>query len=226
LTKDLLIISSIGSKSFETDFSAPVSSRPISATRLSPIENKPTGSSNRTFDSNTNLDSVSVTSADNLHLSSPKTSAKSSRLAPLEINNNNNNNNNNEKTVKLKVETTRKSSAPLSTTTTGAAADGSSEVAKKDEDEAKSWTNFIEPLLNLMDGYFKDNHPDLFCDACDRLNKLLEMHQMFSKTCSKRAVILKIIFKYLDTDSDRIKIRISRIILNVTRLPHQFWLIG
>ncbi|CAF1030134.1 unnamed protein product, partial [Brachionus calyciflorus] len=38
---------------------------------------------------------------------------------------------------------------------------------------------------------------------------------IYSKTCSKRATILKILFKYLDTDNDRIKLKISRIILNM-----------
>ena len=54
-----------------------------------------------------------------------------------------------------------------------------------------------------------------FCEACDRLNKLLDSCQMYSKTCSKRATILKIVFKYLDTDSDMMKLKIAKLILNV-----------
>ena len=56
---------------------------------------------------------------------------------------------------------------------------------------------------------------DQFCEASDRLNKLLDSCQMYSKTCPKRATILKIIFKYLDTDSDMMKLKIAKIILNV-----------
>ena len=62
---------------------------------------------------------------------------------------------------------------------------------------------------------FEDNQVDQFCDNCDKLNKLLEQFQMYTKASSKRSIILKQIFKYLDTDCDRIKIRLSKIILNV-----------
>ena len=66
-----------------------------------------------------------------------------------------------------------------------------------------------------MNDYFKANAIEQFCEACDRLNKQLETHQMYSKTCTKRALLLKTVFKYLDTDSDKIKIKTSKVILNV-----------
>lgn len=79
-----------------------------------------------------------------------------------------------------------------------------------------NWTNHIEPLLNVMNTYCKENKEKEFCDACDHLSNLLETHQMLSKSCDKRAIILKTIFKYLDTDSDKMKLKISKIILNVS----------
>jgi hypothetical protein len=38
---------------------------------------------------------------------------------------------------------------------------------------------------------------------------------MLGKSSSKRTNILKILFKFLDTDNDQIKIKLSRIILAV-----------
>jgi hypothetical protein len=90
-----------------------------------------------------------------------------------------------------------------------------STLSKEEEKQNINWKNHIEPILNQLEVYFKEYLVDKFCDASDHLNSLLEQYQMFSKTFSKRATILKIIFKYLDTDCDRIKIKISRIILNV-----------
>jgi hypothetical protein len=104
------------------------------------------------------------------------------------------------------------------------------------EDE-ENWKNHIEPLISLMKMCLKgekliwmnsdlkfikietppiiDNQMDQFCENCDKLNKLLEQFQMYTKATSKRSIILKQVFRYLDTDCDRVKIRASKIILNV-----------
>jgi len=59
---------------------------------------------------------------------------------------------------------------------------------------------------------------DQFCEACDRLSKLIETHQMNSNKCSKRALILKTVFRYLDTESEKMKLKISKVILNVSKI--------
>ncbi len=66
-----------------------------------------------------------------------------------------------------------------------------------------------------MHNCFKENLVEEFCEACDRLSKLLETHGMLAKSCPRRSGILKIIFKYLDTDNDKIKLKVAKIILNV-----------
>lgn len=91
---------------------------------------------------------------------------------------------------------------------------GAAAATSSDQNEI-NWKSSIEPLLNMMNDYFKANVIEQFCEACDRLNKQLETHQMYSKTCTKRALLLKTVFKYLDTDSDKIKIKTSKVILNV-----------
>lgn len=207
----------------------PGTARPPSGQRLSPIDSK--SSSSAQASTSASHDNENLKSADYythqssiLGLSSPKTSAKS-RLAPLEI------------TSERRKATTNGSSTNERNKSAGSAssndyqdaastgndrnANSASSTTSRDRDnpeELESWKNYIEPLLNLMNGYFRESQVDLFCDACDRLNKLLDTHKMFSKTCSKRAVILKIIFKYLDTQSDKMKIKITRIILNVKNL--------
>ena len=62
---------------------------------------------------------------------------------------------------------------------------------------------------------FIENLVDKFCEACDRLSNLIETHQMNSNKCVKRALILKTVFRFLDTESENMKLKISKVILNV-----------
>jgi hypothetical protein len=201
---------SIGSKSFTDTDNA--SSRPLSATRLSPID-KPLSASSKL----TSQSSFDETKSSN-HLvveSSPKISK--SRLAPLDIPSDK------LKSIKIKEfefkeqEPSNRSHNSVSKQPQAKKNDSSSSgaaAASSDQNEI-NWRSSIEPLLNMMNDYFKVNAVEQFCEACDRLNKQLETHQMYSKTCSKRALLLKTVFKYLDTDSDKIKIKTSKVILNV-----------
>lgn len=141
-----------------------------------------------------------------------------SRLAPLEVSI--------DKKLLQKKDIKPPTNTPMTTNTNNNSFDTASSsniessrsVASNTQDDKElqsNWENYIQPVLNAMEAYFKESSVDKFCETCDRLNKQLEAFQMLSKTCPKRATILKIIFKYLDTDSDRIKIRVSKIILNV-----------
>jgi len=85
-----------------------------------------------------------------------------------------------------------------------------------------NWKQFIEPMLNHMHACFKEALVEEFCEACDRLGQLLETHGMLAKACTKRSAILKIIFKYLDTENDRMKLKVAKIILNVSSRRNLF----
>jgi hypothetical protein len=135
-----------------------------------------------------------------------------SRLAPLEVTNEK------EKiksSIKVReyefTEPAGKSrDAPGSATSTNSM----SATASDSQTETK-WKSQIEPLLNAINTCYKDNLVDQFCEACDKLNKALEINGMFSKSCAKRSTILKLIFKYLDSENDRMKLKIAKIILNM-----------
>ncbi len=77
------------------------------------------------------------------------------------------------------------------------------------------WMNSDLKFIKIETPPIIDNQMDQFCENCDKLNKLLEQFQMYTKATSKRSIILKQVFRYLDTDCDRVKIRASKIILNV-----------
>ena len=157
-----------------------------------------------------------------LRISSPKIAK--SRLAPLELSNERKKNNVSSPATKNKESDVNKSKSEtikferqqqhdLALSSELAASTSRSTTSTNDEEKLnQNWKNTIEPVLNQMDICFKEFLVEKFCDQTDLLNGLLEQHQMLSKTCSKRATILKLIFKYLDTDCDRIKIKISRII--------------
>jgi hypothetical protein len=136
-----------------------------------------------------------------LKAGSPKTNK--SRLAPLDIQLNEKKANERERASNS--ETNRKRNDTNETTSAN----------HEDPELLVNWKNQIEPQLNQMDVYFKEAQIDSFCDACDSLNQLLDRYRMYSKSFSKRAIILKIIFKYLDTDSDKMRIKVLKIILNV-----------
>jgi armadillo repeat-containing protein 2 len=90
---------------------------------------------------------------------------------------------------------------------------------KKEEIEADNdWSMYIQPLLDVMNQYIPKRHNsiDQFCDACDNLVKELEQRkQLVSKQWPRRSNFLKIIFKFLDTENDRIRIKIANIILTM-----------
>jgi archaellum component FlaC len=138
-----------------------------------------------------------------LKAGSPKTNK--SRLAPLDVQLNEKKANEKEKGSSL--ESGRKRNESMSKET--------NETNQEDPEMLLNWKTQIEPQLNQLDIYFKEAQIDQFCDACDSLNQLLDRNQMYSKSFAKRAVILKIIFKYLDTDSDKMRIKVLKIILNV-----------
>ena len=148
--------------------------------------------------------------SDIIRLTSP-ISVKS-RLAPLEVPLNK---------ASVKKDTTKTNKNIKATTSSNKIinTDGFALQTSVKEDEQQletNWKMHIEPLVNSINLCLEDNKIDQFCENCDKLNKLLEQNQMFSKTCIKRSSILKQIFKYLDTDCDRVKIHVSKIILNVS----------
>jgi hypothetical protein len=158
-------------------------------------------------------------------LTSPK--SVKSRLAPLEVPALNKPSGKSEKVASKKT-----NDKPLSSNTQQQNNENQTKTVKKNSNEKTSsktknqedglleseWKNDIEPVIESMNKSFKSNQFDLFCDLCDKLHKLLEQNQLYSKNSSKRSSILRQVFKYLDTDSDKIKIRVSNIILNVNIL--------
>lgn len=134
----------IGSKSFDADTSA-APSRPISATRLSPIENKPINhqklSSQSSLEIETNQSRNTIEEEQILPVSLPKQSSVASRLRPLEIS---------EKLRNIKIqeyEFNPRNSNSASSITSGPSHD--------DSQTEINWRTNIEPLLNLMNTYFK-----------------------------------------------------------------------
>lgn len=211
----LTLLSRIGSKSFDTD---PSTSRPISATRLSPIDVKERPNSSK-FSSQTSIDCTDLASNSRscideeriLPVTSQSKVSLNSRLAPLDTATEKDKTKNSIKVREFEfTEPPCKSrdadSATSTTSLTNSANDSQTEI---------KWKSQIEPLLNVINTCHKDNLVDQFCEACDKLNKALEINGMFSKSCPKRATILKLIFKYLDNENDRMKLKIAKIILNM-----------
>lgn len=193
----------IGSKSFDADNSA-APSRPISATRLSPIENKPVNqklSSQSSIEIEPNQSKNTIEEEQILPVTLPKQLSVISRLAPLEIS---------EKIRSINIqeyEFNPRNSHSASSVTSG--------QSHSESQVEINWRTNIEPLLNLMNSYFKENQVDLFCESCEALNQMLENFQMYSKNCPKRSIVLKLIFKYLDTENDKMKLKVAKIILNM-----------
>lgn len=90
---------------------------------------------------------------------------------------------------------------------------GKTQSKEPDPEEEKYWKNTLKPHFNDMINLHKEKQNEDFCKACYKLYDLLEAKQMLGKSSSKRTNILKILFKFLDTDNDQIKIKLSRIIL-------------
>ena len=141
-----------------------------------------------------------------------------SRLAPLEVSI--------DKKLLQKKDIKPPTNTPMTTNTNNNSFDTASSsniessrsIASNTQDDKElqsNWENYIQPVLNAMEAYFKESSVDKFCETCDRLNKQLEAFQMLSTSCPILATIVKMIFNYLATSSDRIKIRVSNIILNV-----------
>lgn len=206
-----LLIYRIGSKSFDTD---PSTSRPISATRLSPIDVKERPNSSK-FSSQTSIDCSDLTSNSRscideeriLPVTSQSKVSLNSRLAPLE-------------TEKDKIKSSIKVreyefTEPCKSRNVDSATSTTSAASANDSQTEIKWISQVEPLLNVINTCYKENLVDQFCEACDKLNKALEINGMFSKSCPKRATILKLIFKYLDCENDRMKLKIAKIILNM-----------
>lgn len=118
----------IGSKSFETDATT---GRPISATRLSPIERK--NSSKPTLNAQTSLESESRSSLRNEDTDLLKHSKSASRLAPLDKNFDK---------LKFKNDDNNKFK---------------NEQNKNTDKVDLIWKKFFEPLVNQMDDFFKSN---------------------------------------------------------------------
>ncbi len=76
-------------------------------------------------------------------------------------------------------------------------------------------------LLLYILTVLEEKTTELFCELCNGLYELLDRRKLLGKTSAKRTTILKMIFKFLDTDSDPMKLKLARIILAVSwKLPN------
>ena len=95
-----------------------------------------------------------------------------------------------------------------------------SEKATKDE-LAGYFDEQVKPLLSQMEKKFVDKNVADLCRDCLRLWHVLEKKNMLGKASGssssrRRGEILRTIFKFLDSNDPRIRLRISRLILSVS----------
>jgi hypothetical protein len=101
-------------------------------------------------------------------------------------------------------------SAMTTTTTT-------TTMTTKEDQMLLKWQTLVEPNLLKLDRCYKESLYDEFSLVCSKLNKILDVNEMYTKQFSKRSALLTTIFKYLDTDNNKVRVSLAKIILNVSK---------